>query len=105
MTDFDDREKAFEKKFEHDEEMSFKIASRTARLFGLWIAEQLGLKGDEAEAYAAHAAESTAVKSGHEELFKKVEKDLQAKGIQLSRHRLEKEMGTFYQTARQQVAE
>ena len=46
MTTFDEREKAFESKFAHDEELRFKSTVRRNKLFGLWAAEKLGLSGD-----------------------------------------------------------
>ena len=36
MTGMSDREKAFENKFVHDEEMRFKAIARRNKLFGLW---------------------------------------------------------------------
>ena len=38
MTTFNDREKGFENKFAHDEEMQFKAAARRNKLLGLWAA-------------------------------------------------------------------
>src|SRR5262249_46549554 len=52
MTTFDDREKAFEKKFEHDQELQFKVNVRKNKLLGLWAAGLMGKRGEEAEAYA-----------------------------------------------------
>jgi hypothetical protein len=53
MTTFDTREKEFEARFKHDQELQFKITARRNRLAGLWSAQHLGLLGDAAEAYAA----------------------------------------------------
>ena len=36
MTQFDDRERAFETKFAHDEQMNFRIIARRNRLLGEW---------------------------------------------------------------------
>ncbi|MGH7090354.1 MAG: ATPase inhibitor subunit zeta, partial [Stellaceae bacterium] len=49
---FDDREKAFERKFERDQELAFKVRARRRRLLGLWAARQLGLSGAAAQSYA-----------------------------------------------------
>jgi len=92
MTQFDDREKAFEKKFELDEEMQFKVLARTARLFGLWAAGQMKMPQAEAESYAAQMAEFVVKKPDHESLMARIEQDLAAKGVTLSRRHLEKEM-------------
>ena len=49
MTQFDDRERAFEAKFAHDEEMQFRITARRNRLLGQWAARQMGLSEAETE--------------------------------------------------------
>jgi len=48
MPSFADREKEFEARFAHDQELRFKITARRNRLLGLWAAAQLGLLGDAA---------------------------------------------------------
>ena len=52
MTQFDDREKAFERKYENDQQLQFKVNARRNRLLGMWAAGLIGKTGDEAEAYA-----------------------------------------------------
>ena len=44
MTTFDKREEGFEKKFAVDEELKFKAEARRNKLFGLWVANKLGLE-------------------------------------------------------------
>lgn len=46
---FDDRERAAEAKFAHDEEMKFLAAARRDKLFARWAAERAGLSGEAAE--------------------------------------------------------
>ena len=41
MTTFNDREKAFEDKYKHDQELQFKVEVRRNKLLGLWVAEML----------------------------------------------------------------
>ena len=45
MTTFNDREKAFEDKYKHDQDLQFKVEVRRNKLLGLWVAEMLGLSG------------------------------------------------------------
>jgi hypothetical protein len=103
MTEFDNREKAFEGNFSSDAEVDFRISCRTAKLFGLWVAEQLGMRGAEAETYAQEAVGTVMEKSSHDHLIERAEKDLHFKGINLSRHRLEKEINGFNSLARTQM--
>lgn len=43
MTTFEQRERAFEAKYAHDEELRFRMAARRDKLFARWAAEQLHL--------------------------------------------------------------
>ena len=81
MTTFDKREEGFEKKFAHDEELRFKANARRNKLLGLWAAEKLGLSGDAANAYAKDVVIADFEEAGDDDVLKKVQKDLAAKGI------------------------
>jgi hypothetical protein len=59
MSEFDDRERAFDLKFERDEEMQFRIMARRNRLLGEWAAGQMGLSEVETEAYAKDVVPGT----------------------------------------------
>ncbi|MHA3978500.1 DUF1476 domain-containing protein [Halovulum sp. GXIMD14794] len=76
MTTFDDREQAFEKKYAHDAEMQFKAEARRNKLLGLWAAELLGKRGDEADAYAREVIKADFKEAGHEDVVRKVSDDL-----------------------------
>ena len=81
MTTFDKREEGFEKKFAHDEELRFKANARRNKLLGLWAADKLGVSGDAANAYAKDVVMADFEEAGEEDVFKKVRKDFDAKGI------------------------
>jgi hypothetical protein len=76
MTTFNDREKGFESKFAHDEEMQFKAAARRNKLLGLWAASLLGKSGAEADAYAMEVVQSDFVEIGHDDVVRKLVADL-----------------------------
>jgi hypothetical protein len=76
MTSFKDREKGFENKFAHDEEMQFKAAARRNRLVGLWAASLLGKTGPEADAYAMEVVRADFAELGHEDVYRKLATDL-----------------------------
>lgn len=78
MTTFDNRKDAAEKKFAHDAELQFKASARRNKLLGLWVAEQLGKSGAEAEAYAKSVVMSDFEEAGDEDVFRKVRGDLPA---------------------------
>jgi len=79
MTTFDERETGFENKFAHDAEMNFKAAARANKLLGLWAAGLLGKSGDDAENYAMEVVKSDFDEAGHEDVVRKVAKDLDHK--------------------------
>ena len=76
MTTFDDREHAFEAKFAHDAEMQFKAEARRNKLLGLWAAELMGKKGEDADAYAREVIKADFEEAGDEDVFRKVSGDL-----------------------------
>ena len=92
MTTFDKREEGFEKKFAHDEELRFKAGARRNKLLGLWAAEKLGLSGAEAEAYAKTVVAADFEEAGDEDVFRKVRKDFDAKGVDQSDHQIRRTM-------------
>ncbi|MDE1148782.1 MAG: DUF1476 domain-containing protein [Azospirillaceae bacterium] len=103
MTTFDDREQAFEAKFKHDEELLFRIYARRARLVGQWAAEHLGLEGEAADAYAREMVSEDLKEPGHKDILVRIEADFSAKGVDISAHRIEKEIEHTLEVARQQI--
>ncbi|MGR3378595.1 DUF1476 domain-containing protein [Salipiger abyssi] len=79
MSTFEEREKAFETKFAHDEEMAFRAEARCNKLLGLWAAELLGKSGTEAEAYAREVIKADFEEAGHEDVVRKLAADLVGK--------------------------
>ena len=76
MSTFDERERAFENKFAHDEEMKFRAEARRNKLLGLWAAELMGKTGDDADAYAREVVKADFEEAGHEDVVRKVAGDL-----------------------------
>lgn len=100
---FEDREKAFEAKFRLDEETQFKVNVRRDKLLGLWVAEQIGLTGREAEAYARTVVEADFEEPGDADVVRKVLKDLGERNIDMDEQRLHKQMDKLASVAREQV--
>jgi hypothetical protein len=92
MTNFEDREKGFERKFALDEELKFKATARRNRLLGLWAAEQMGLSGDEAQSYAREVIKADLAEPGDEDVFRKIRGDFDAKGVGQSDHQIRRQM-------------
>jgi hypothetical protein len=103
MTTFDKREEGFEKKFAHDEELRFKAMARRNKLLGLWAAEKLGLAGPDAEAYAKEVVMSDFEESGDHDVFRKLRKDFDAKGVAQSDHQIRRTMEELLAQAVEQI--
>ncbi len=103
MTSFKDRESAFETKFKQDAELRFKVTARRNKLLGLWAGAQLGLTGDDGEAYAKEVVKSDFERPGDDDVLEKVLGDLQAKGIEASQHSVRKRMDELMDEAARQV--
>ena len=103
MSGINDREKAFENKFAHDEALKFKAQARRNRLLGLWAAEKLGKGGDDAEAYAKEVIRSDFEEPGEEDVFRKVRADFDAKGVDQSDHQIRRTMDELMATAVDQI--
>lgn len=102
MTTFDDRERAYEAKFAHDADLRFKAEARRNRLLGEWAAELLGKTGDDARAYAMTVVTSDFEEPGEEDVFRKVQTDLQDVTDDAT---IRAKMAELMTEARRQVAE
>lgn len=103
MSGMDDREKGLEGRFAHDQELEFKATVRRNKLLGLWVAEQLGKTGDDANNYAKEVVKSDFEEAGHEDVYRKVKGDLDAAGVDVSEHVIRTRMDQLLADARQQV--
>ena len=105
MSTFDDREKAFESRFSRDGDLGFKVAARRNKLLGLWAAELMGITGDAANTYAGDVVKADLEEAGDEDVYRKVKGDLDAKGVDISEHRVRKAMDEYMEEARVQIME
>ena len=100
MTTFNDREKGFENKFAHDEEMQFKAAARRNRLVGLWAASLLGKTGADADAYAMEIVRADFAEHGHEDVYRKLATDLDYRADE---HTIRSKMAELLAVAKAQI--
>jgi hypothetical protein len=98
---FKNREKGFESKWAHDEELRFKVFARRNKLLGLWAAPQLGRP--DADAYAREVIQADFEKPGEDDVFEKIRKDFDAKGVTVSDHIIRKQMADLLETAAAQI--
>ena len=103
MTIFDTREKEFEARFKHDQELQFKITARRNLLLGFWGAQHLGLLGDAAEAYAQKVVETQLQPGGNRNVIDKLAADLGAKDPTFTAARIRFELEHFAEQAKRQL--
>jgi hypothetical protein len=104
MTQFGDREKAFENKFQKDQELQFKVTARRNKLLGLWAAAQIGLTDDAADAYAKEVVLADFDEPGDEDVLRKVFNDLTKKGLGVTEHAIRREMDRLFEQAKREIA-
>ena len=80
---YDERGKGFEKKFQMDEELQFKVAARSNKYLGEWISAKLGKNEDETKNYIQEVIKSDLEEAGQEDVFRKIKKDFEAASINL----------------------
>ena len=76
MSSFDDREKNFEKKFAHDEELQFKISERKNKYLGQWASLILGYDEEQEKEYIQSVIKADFEEAGDDDVFRKLKLDL-----------------------------
>ncbi len=105
MSQFEDRERAFEAKFARDEEMQFRILARRNKLLGQWAATKMGLTEAEAEGYAKDVVRADFEEAGDEDVIRKLLGDLTAAGIDCDEEQIREALGHKTVEARRQIIE
>ena len=105
MTQFDDRQRAFESKFAHDEEMKFRLVARRNRLLGEWAAAKMGLSEEETSSYAKDVIRADFEEAGDEDVIRKVLGDLTSAGVDCDDGQIRETLGLKLVEARRQIIE
>ena len=81
MSSFDEREKGFEKKFAHDEELQFKVSARRNKYIGEWASKILDYNSDQEKEYIQSVIKADFAEAGDDDVFRKVKEDLKDHNI------------------------
>jgi hypothetical protein len=100
---FEEREKAFEAKWAHDEELRFKVFARRNKLLGLWAAGHMGLMGEDARAYAKEVVAADLAHAGSADVFAKLRRDFDTRGVPVSDRALTHQMQILLETAKIEI--
>ena len=76
MSTFDEREKSFEKKFAHDNELQFKVSARRNKYLGQWASQILGYDQEKEKEYIQSVIKADFEEAGDEDVFRKLKADL-----------------------------
>ncbi len=99
MTLFQDRERAFEQMFVHDEKTRFLALALRNKMLGQWAAQQMGLSGADATAYIENVRSKVADAAGEETVAAMVHEDLAAHGLEIPDAQIRRKMTDFLQEA------
>ena len=98
MSSFEDREKNFEKKFAHDEELQFKISARRNKYLGQWASQILGYDQEKETEYIQSVIKADFEEAGDEDVFRKIQADL--KDYNISDDEIRKKMDELNEKAK-----
>ena len=98
MDSFKDREKNFEKKFVHDEELQFKVNARKNKYLGQWASQILSYDSEKEKEYIQSVIKSDFEEAGDEDVFRKLKADL--KDYNISDEEIRKKMNEFNEKAK-----
>jgi hypothetical protein len=102
MTTFDEREKAYEKKFSMDQEFKFKAVARRNRLLAEWAAAKLGLSGAAVNDYIREIVRADLARPG-DGAYRKLKEDLEQSRVGVSDSELRNAMSELLQAAVRQI--
>ncbi|HWI29003.1 MAG TPA: DUF1476 domain-containing protein [Stellaceae bacterium] len=103
MSGFDEREKGYERKFQQEQELAFKVKARRNKLLGLWAAERLGLSGEEAQRYAREVLQADLERPGSADIVGKVCADFTKHGVADDEARIRAELERCTTDAKHQL--
>ena len=98
MDSFKDREKNFEKKFAHDEELQFKVNARKNKYLGQWVSQILSYDSEKEKEYIQSVIKADFEEAGDEDVFRKIKVDL--KDYNISDEEIRKKMNELNEKAK-----
>ena len=77
MSTFDERKDAFENRFAHEQNLTFKVEALRNKMLGAWVAEVKGFDEEKTEQYIKDVVKSDFQEAGDEDVFRKLKADLE----------------------------
>ncbi|WP_327210202.1 DUF1476 domain-containing protein [Rhizobium leguminosarum] len=102
MSIVEERKKALENKFVHDQELKFKAEGRRNKLIGVWAADLMG-KADR-EAYGLEVIDADLKQAGDQDVFAKIRNDFDAAGVLKTDEEIRAKMEELLAVAVEQIS-
>ncbi len=92
MNTFEDRKKSFEKKFQMDEELQFKVAARSNKYLAEFVCAKLGKNEEQKKIYIQEIIKADMEEAGKEDVFRKIKKDFQEASFNIEDSEIREQM-------------
>ena len=101
MNKFNDREKGFEKKFQIDQELQFKVQARSNKYLSDFVCLKLGKTPEQKEIYIKEIIKADMEEAGQEDVFRKIKKDFQSASIAIEESEIRDQMEKAISSAKE----
>ena len=92
MDKFDERKKSFEKKYQMDQELQFKVQARSCKYLSEFVSLKLGKTEEQKQNYIQEVIKADMEEAGQEDVFRKIKKDFQAASFSIEDSEIRDEM-------------
>ena len=92
MNKFDERKKSFEKKYQMDQELQFKVQARSCKYLSEFVILKLGKTEEQKQNYIQEVIKADMEEAGQEDVFRKIKKDFQAASFSIEDSEIRDEM-------------
>ena len=101
MNKFDDRGKSFEKKFQMDQELQFKVEARSNKYLAEFVSLKLGKTEEEKKNYIQEIIKADMEEAGQEDVFRKIKKDFQVASFSIGEKEIREQMEKAFLRAKE----
>ena len=101
MNKFDDRKKGFEKKFQMDQELQFKVQSRSNKYIAEFVSSKLKKTEEEKVLYIQEIIKADMEEAGQEDVFRKIKNDFKKASVSIEDLEIREEIEKANQRAKE----
>ncbi len=100
MSKFEEREKSFEKKFAHDQELQFKVSAKRNKYLAEWASSILGKNDEQKQSYVHEIIKADLEEVGDDDVFRKIKKDFENSDISVDDSEIRNQMSLAFERAK-----